>query len=52
MGRTLVIPPQQHLYLSGKSHKDAHDTESDDEMVSLLQLFDISLLQSHRGFHV
>ena len=27
MGRTLVIPPQQHLYLLGKTHKDAHDKQ-------------------------
>jgi hypothetical protein len=25
MGRTLVVPPQQHLYLLGKTHKDEGD---------------------------
>jgi hypothetical protein len=32
MGRTLVIPPQQHLYLLGKTHKDEEDTKAHDEM--------------------
>lgn len=32
MGRTLVLPPAQHLYLLGKTHKDKHDKEEHDEM--------------------
>ena len=32
LGRTLVIPPQQHLYLLGQKHKDAHDKDAHDEM--------------------
>lgn len=51
MGRTLVIPPQQHLYLLGQEHKDKHDTKAHDEM-GFEDFFDISLLRSHEGFHV
>ena len=51
MGRTLVIPPQQHLYLLGETHKDQHDTHEHDEM-GFEDFFDIDLLRSHRGFHV
>lgn len=31
-GRTLVLPPPQHLYLLFKSHKDKHDKVEHDEM--------------------
>lgn len=31
-GRTLVIPPQQHLYLLGKLHQDKDDKKPHDEM--------------------
>jgi GDP-fucose protein O-fucosyltransferase len=51
MGRTLVIPPQEHLYLLGVEHKDKEDTEAHDEM-GFEDFFDISLLKSHKGFHV
>lgn len=51
MGRTLVVPPQQHLYLLGKTHKDEHDAEAHDEM-GFEDFFDLELLRSHRGFHV
>lgn len=51
MGRTLVIPPQQHLYLLGESHKDKHDAHPHDEM-GFEDFFDINLLRSHQGFHV
>merc|ERR1711991_27449 len=50
MGRTLVIPPQQHLYLLGKTHKDEEDTKAHDEM-GFSDFFDIDLLESHKGFH-
>ena len=33
MGRTLIIPPQQHLYLLGQNHQDKHDKKAHDEMV-------------------
>ena len=48
MGRTLVIPPQQHLYLLGATHQDKHDTKAHDEM-GFEDFFDIDLLRSHRG---
>ena len=48
MGRTLVIPPQQHLYLLGKNHQDKHDTKAHDEM-GFEDFFDIDLLRSHNG---
>lgn len=32
MGRTLVIPPQEHLYLLDREHKDQHETETHNEM--------------------
>jgi len=51
MGRTLVVPPQQHLYLLGKPHKDKDDKEEHDEM-GFADFFDVALLESHRGFHV
>lgn len=51
MGRTLVIPPQQHLYLLGATHKDPHDAKAHDEM-GFEDFFDLDLLRSHRGFHV
>jgi hypothetical protein len=48
MGRTLVIPPQQHLYLLGKTHQDPHDKKPHDEM-GFEDFFDIEYLQSHSG---
>jgi hypothetical protein len=51
MGRTLVVPPQQHLYLLGVNHKDQHDTKAHDEM-GFEDFFDMELLRKHRGFHV
>ena len=48
MGRTLVIPPQQHLYLLGATHQDKHDKKAHDEM-GFEDFFDIDLLRSHRG---
>jgi hypothetical protein len=51
MGRTLVVPPQQHLYLLGQTHKDKHDSKAHDEM-GFEDFFDLEVLRSHRGFHV
>lgn len=48
MGRTLVIPPQQHLYLLGQSHKDKHDNTAHDEM-GFEDFFDMDLLKSQLG---
>lgn len=41
MGRTLVIPPQQHLYLLGKVHKDKNDKEAHDEVHQMTLLLHI-----------
>jgi hypothetical protein len=51
MGRTLVIPPQQHLYLLGATHKDESDKKAHDEM-GFDDFFDLDLLRSHHGFNV
>jgi len=51
MGRTLVVPPQQHLYLLGKTHKDKEDNKAHDEM-GFEDFFDLDLLYSHKGFHI
>jgi len=45
MGRTLVVPPKQHLYLLTKTHVGKDEMGFDD-------FFDINLLRSHKGFHV
>eukprot|EP01035_Chromulina_nebulosa_P020551 gene20551-26654_t len=51
MGRTLALPPAQHLYLLGKTHKDEKDKEEHDEM-GFEDFFDIDLLKSHKGSHI
>lgn len=51
MGRTLVVPPKQHLYLLGQLHQDEKDAKPHDEM-EFEDFFDLDLLRSHRGFHV
>ena len=51
MGRTLVIPPSQHLYLLGKAHPDEKTGKVKDEL-GFEDFFDMKLLRSHRGFHV
>jgi len=50
-GRTLVVPPQQHLYLLGQNHKDAEDAKAHDEM-GFEDFFDLNLLSSHQGLHI
>lgn len=51
MGRTLALPPPQHLYLLGKAHKDKHDKEEHDEM-GFEDFFDVDLLKRHKGGHM
>ena len=46
MGRTLVIPPQQHLYLISKNHKDKHDAKPHNEM-GFEDFYDIHLLRCY-----
>jgi len=50
-GRTLVVPPQQHLYLLGVNHQDKGDAAPHDEM-GFEDFFDLELLRSHEGLHV
>ena len=47
-GRTVVIPPAQHLYLLRKTHKDKHETEEHDEM-GFEDFFDLDILKNHLG---
>jgi hypothetical protein len=51
MGRTLVVPPQQHLYLMALNHKDKDDLKVHDEM-GFLDFYDINLMRTQKGFHV
>ena len=51
MGRTLVVPPQQHLYLMALNHKDKDDQKEHDEM-GFLDFYDINLMRTQKGFHV
>jgi hypothetical protein len=50
-GRTLVVPPQQHLYLLGATHKDKEDAKAHDEM-GFADFFDVGRLRAHKGFHM
>ena len=50
-GRTLVVPPQQHLYLLGATHKDKEDKKAHDEM-GFADFFDVDRLRGHKGFHM
>jgi len=50
-GRTLVVPPQQHLYLLGVNHQDKGDEKPHDEM-GFEDFFDLGLLRSHQGLHI
>jgi len=51
MGRTLVVPPQQHLYLLGKTHKDKEDAKAHDEM-GFDDMFNIEYLRKHKGMNI
>jgi hypothetical protein len=50
MGRTLVSPPRQNLYLLDKKHK-AKDGKVRSGM-GFEDFFDLDLLKSHKGYHV
>ena len=49
MGRTLVLPPAQTLYLIGKQHKEEDGSKRSD--FGLADFFNITLLRSHAGWH-
>ena len=51
MGRTVVLPPFQNLYLISARHKDKHDKEAHSQM-GFEDFFDLNILRSHKGFHV
>ena len=51
MGRTLVVPPQQVLYLIAATHKDKED-HSAHNVMGFTDFFDLGLLKSHKGFHL
>ena len=50
VGRTIVFPPQQQLYLLGKKHQDKDDKEPHNVM-GFEDFYDIDLLKSHKGLH-
>ena len=50
-GRTIVVPPQQNLYLLGSKHKDPEDKKAHAQM-GFEDFFDMNLLYSHKGFHM
>jgi hypothetical protein len=50
-GRTLVIPPPQHLYLLMEKHADKENPTEHDEM-GFEDFYDLTLLQSHHGLHL
>eukprot|EP01038_Epipyxis_sp_PR26KG_P009771 gene9771-13143_t len=50
IGRTIVFPPQQHLYLLDKKHKDEKD-EKAHAVMGFEDFYDIDLLKSHKGLH-
>lgn len=51
MGRTLVLPPLQHIYLLAKKHRDEHEKEEHNHM-GFEDFYDINTLKAQRGFHV
>lgn len=50
MGRTLIIPPPQNLYLLNKGHVDPSGKEK--RQMGFEDFFDLSLLESQKGFHM
>jgi hypothetical protein len=50
-GRTIVVPPQQNLYLLGEKHQDPEDKKAHAQM-GFEDFFDLDLLYSHKGFHM
>jgi hypothetical protein len=51
MGRTVVLPPFQNLYLLSARHRDKHDAATHSQM-GFEDFFALDILRSHKGFHV
>lgn len=51
MGRTVVLPPSQKLYLLTTKHRDKGNVAMNSEM-GFEDFFDLDILKSHQGFHV
>lgn len=51
MGRTLVMPPEQYIYLLNQHHKDDHDKKPHVEM-SFGDFYNMSLIQQQEGMHI
>lgn len=51
VGRTIVLPPPQHLYLLNQAHHDDHKKKPRDEM-GFEDFYDTQLLKSHKGSHI
>jgi hypothetical protein len=51
MGRTIVLPPSQSLYLLTQKHRDDKNSKMHSEM-GFEDFFNIDILKSHQGFHV
>ena len=50
MGRTLVSPPRQNLYLLDKKHKDKKGKIKTG--MGFEDFFDLDLIKSHKGYHL
>ena len=50
MGRTLIIPPPQHLYLLNKGHVEESGKEK--RQMGFEDFFDLTLLKKQQGFHM
>ncbi len=51
-GRTLVIPPQQHLYLLTEKHKDEGVDKKEHNEMGFEDFFSLNLLSNQKGFHM
>lgn len=50
-GRTLVLPPEQSLYLLSKLHKDKDKVKAHTQM-QLEDFYDFNLIKQQKGFHI
>ncbi|KAJ1460152.1 GDP-fucose protein O-fucosyltransferase-domain-containing protein [Pelagophyceae sp. CCMP2097] len=52
MGRTLVVPPAQNLYLLGNAAVDSATGEKTHKKLGFSDFFDLDALQGQAGYHV